>query len=218
MAAALDTRKGGSRRGAIMAAASRLLSNKGFTATTTLAIARAAGISKRDLYSEFPSKARLLEAMIDHGVREMARSLTMAAPTTRAAFFEMLEAFGGAFLTAMLGADRIGLYRAAIAESATVPALGRALLDTGGGYTLAIVRDFFRAASVGGLVDFPAVDAATAIYFRMLLGDLMLTALLDPTRRPDQAGIEVRARCAVEVMARLEGVTWQGVPRQLVAP
>jgi AcrR family transcriptional regulator len=207
-----DAPKGSPRRGAILATVARLLPDMGFQAITTARIAREAGISKRDLYGAFPSKAHLLEALIEHGVQTMARSLTIAPPTTPEAFRAALETFGIDFLGAMLSPERLAIYRAAIAEAATAPALGRALLDTGAGHTIAIVTEFLATATARGLVDLPSPSATTAIYFRVLLGDLMLTALLDPVRRPDPATIQARARFAVEVITRLQGMAWTGPP------
>jgi AcrR family transcriptional regulator len=62
-------------RGAILMAALRLFSQKGYKTTTTDAIARKAGISKGLIYNYFPSKEKILEALIDEFIERVIPAL-----------------------------------------------------------------------------------------------------------------------------------------------
>jgi len=73
------------RRAAIMEAAIRLFSERGFRGTTTRALADAVGVSEPILYEHFKSKRDLFEAIIDVKSREgVARATALLKPLAEA--------------------------------------------------------------------------------------------------------------------------------------
>ncbi len=63
------------RKKAIVEAAVRLFSEKGFRGTTTRELARSAGISEALLFQHFPSKKKLYQAIFEHKMAERLPSL-----------------------------------------------------------------------------------------------------------------------------------------------
>jgi AcrR family transcriptional regulator len=168
------------RRSHVLAAASAVIQAKGYAAATTLDIATAAGVSKRDLYALFPTKVALLEAMIRDGVADMTKPIALQPARNRADVYQGLSAFGDAFLTRLLSPSVLGLYRIAVAEAPASPVLGRLLIEAGAGTTKQVVSDFVAAALKAGHVRFEQPAAAIGVFFHVLLGDLRLQALLAP--------------------------------------
>jgi AcrR family transcriptional regulator len=73
------------RRAAIMEAAIRLFSERGFRGTTTRALADACGVTEPVLYEHFKSKRELFEAIIDVKSREgVARATALLQPLAEA--------------------------------------------------------------------------------------------------------------------------------------
>jgi len=68
-------------RKAILKAALKLFSQKGYGETTTAEIARKVGISKGLIYNYFPSKDAILESLITESVREALPALKVSAKT-----------------------------------------------------------------------------------------------------------------------------------------
>lgn len=188
-----------------MDAAGRLLIEDGYAAMTTLAVAKAAGVSKRDLYAFFPSKEALLAALVEESVDTMVAPVRLAPPEDPRGFYAGLAQFGRTFLAGLLDPRRLALYRLAIAEASTSPQIARTLLEKGRGATVAAVSDYFAAATHRGLVSFPNVPAAMGAYLDVLMGDLQIGFLLAPDRRADPALIEHHVRHALLVVQALDG-------------
>jgi AcrR family transcriptional regulator len=192
------------RRLAILKAATVAFAEKGYAAATTLDIARAAGVSKRDLYAVFPSKQALTEAWVRHGVSEMTAPVALAVPRDRAEVYAALRAFAVSFLEVLLRPTVLDLYRVAIAEAPSAPELGRLLRDAGAGATRTRVDAYIRSAVDAGLVRYVSLEAASGVFFFILLGDLRLVALLDPENPVDRATIARRVDLALLALQRME--------------
>jgi AcrR family transcriptional regulator len=192
------------RRDAILKAAGNVFRNKGFQRATTLDIAKAAGVSKRDLYAAFPSKDALLTAMITSGVTTMTLPISLEPAADRAAFYAALQVFGKSLLGQLLSPETLSLYRMAIAEAPSSPALGKALIDAGAGATTTLVSSYVQKAEAAGLVHFARHDMAIGTFFFVLLGDQRLAALLDPDHPSGSERVDRQAALAVAVLQRME--------------
>jgi AcrR family transcriptional regulator len=192
------------RRSAILEAASKVFQAKGFQRATTLDIASAAGVSKRDLYALFASKDALLEAMIRRGVDAMVPPAALRPAASRDEVYRALAAFGAALLDLLLSPSVLGLYRLAIAEAPTSAAVGEALLQAGARRSTERVAEFLAAAEADGHVAYVRRDAAVGAYFFALFGDLQMRALLAPSRLIEPAERQRHAALAVLVLQRME--------------
>ena len=197
------------RREAVLQAAGKVFFDKGFDRATTLEIATAAGVSKRDLYALFQSKELILEALISGSVTRMAAPVDLAAPKNRAHTLATLEAFGIQFLTFLLGPEPMSLYRLAIALADRNPATGRALLKAGIEGTTERFAAFVHRASDAGYLQISADDRADAIasYLSVVIGGLQMCQLLDPTTQATADDIAGNVRRAMKVLLSWERKT-----------
>ena len=96
------------------------------------AIAAAVGGSKTTLWSLFPSKLALFEAVVDMVVREYGSALTVdlaSAPDVEAGLIRM----GDAIMDTIMSDAVTNIHRLVMGEAARVPELGRAMFERGPG-------------------------------------------------------------------------------------
>ncbi len=131
------------RRKAILTAGLEVLIEKGWRATSMIAIARKASASKETLYNWFGDKAGFSGALI----RENAQGLDQALPSDFAAMSleDGLQAFGEEFLGLITGDASVAINRAAIAEAGGDAGLGQALLAEGKGKSLPRLAEWLSA-------------------------------------------------------------------------
>ncbi len=194
------------RRDAIVQAAAKVFCGKGFDGATTLEIATAAGVSKRDLYALFATKDLILEAMIADSVARMAAPVDLGAPQSRTHVLATLEAFGTQFLTFLLSPEPMSLYRLAIASADRNPATGRALMKAGIEGTTSRFASFVSQAIDAGYLGIADADrdAAVASYFSVAIGGLQMCQLLDPTAPATDGDIASNVRRAMTVLLHWE--------------
>lgn len=110
----------------LLKAGVQLFLRHGYEKTSMDAVAAKAGISKRTLYSRFPSKAGLFEAVVNSVLERSMRSFK-ESPAALTAFPSALRAFATNLLDAMLVADVVALERVVIGEAAQFPDLAARL-------------------------------------------------------------------------------------------
>lgn len=139
----------------ILEAATELMLEQGYGATSIEAVAARAGVSKRTFYHRFPDKAALVQAVVARVV-ESARPTGDPALPPDASLADTLQAFGRQTLRAALSPRVLALYRLIVGESHRFPDLLAAVAMSGA-----------RARAVAQLVErmraeFPRLDAAEA--------------------------------------------------------
>lgn len=115
------------RRSAILEAATALVAQRGFDATPTLAIAKAAGISHAYLFRLFPTKDDLIVALVKQCNARVAHTMQQAASEAAATGRPPLEAMGQAYTELLEDRDLLLLQLHAHAASATMPAVREAM-------------------------------------------------------------------------------------------
>ncbi|MBI2760222.1 MAG: TetR/AcrR family transcriptional regulator [Chloroflexi bacterium] len=106
------------KAGAILDAAARVFSERGYERATMTEVARAAGFSKASAYHYFESKEAVLRALLARSLDELTRAVAEADPGPDAAprvrLARLLEAYLHAFVTRisvvtplLLGLDRL---------------------------------------------------------------------------------------------------------------
>jgi AcrR family transcriptional regulator len=96
------------------------------------AIAAAVGGSKTTLWSLFPSKLALFEAVVDAAVRDYGIALTVdldSAPDVETGLIRM----GDSIMATIMSEPITELHRLVMGEAARVPELGRAMFERGPG-------------------------------------------------------------------------------------
>jgi len=196
----------GSRTSRIMVAASRLVLEHGYGATSMDAVARAAGVSKATLYAHFTSKADLFAAIV---ASECARVVpALAGPDIDALpVTEALERMGRNFLDLVLSANALGVFRVVVAETSRFPELGRAFYRSGPERTLAMLSDYLERADRRGLLAVPDPLAAAELLWGMIRSHFHLRCLLGvDSEAPDAAERDLHVRRAVSLFVRGHGM------------
>lgn len=110
------------RRARILAVAERCFFAQGFEGCSVDAIAAEAGMSKRDLYGCFPSKAALFEAVARNVFGQTTRG-TIAAPARSLGVRRTLLQFARSLFEAFADEGNLGLFRAIIGTGRHFPEL-----------------------------------------------------------------------------------------------
>lgn len=120
------------RRQAYIAAAQRLFFAHGYGATSMNAIAAAVGGSKTTLWTLFPSKLALFEAVVEGIVRDYGAALTVdldGAPDVETGLVRM----GDSIMETIMSEQVTGIHQLVMGEAARVPELGRVMFERGPG-------------------------------------------------------------------------------------
>ncbi|WP_108662303.1 TetR/AcrR family transcriptional regulator [Acuticoccus kandeliae] len=180
------------RETAILDAVEAVAATKGLQGTTMSAIARAAGMSKRTLYTIYDSRDALFEAWVRRVrasiIRPLGKEEEDLPVEERLRRMLRYEAQG------TVSEHRIMVLRALVAEGQRHPELARAFMRAGPETVRAMVRDELDRAVARGEIE--AEDTACAA---KLLCDMVFTNPLDKLVDPEPA-----ITCAANVETRLE--------------
>jgi AcrR family transcriptional regulator len=161
------------RREEILSVAMTLVAERGFDATPTLAIAKAAGISHAYLFRLFPSKEELNVALVARCNATIRETFARAAESAKARGEDPGVAMGTAYMELMGTRDAILVQLHAHAASPTHPEIREAM------------RDAFRSlyALIAEVTDWPAEEVGGFFAHGMLL-NVSLALGLDEVDEP----------------------------------
>lgn len=168
----------------------------GYIAASMDDIARAAGMSKRTLYQLFPSKAALLDAVIEAHLAPLHISSEIEdEPDLETALTGMLEAVA----RHLLSPTQAGIFRLIATEASRSPELVTAFHRAGPARgASALERRLAREAAQGRLrVSSPG--AAVGLLFAMAFGTTQIGVLLGRNDLPDTAEIARHVRETVGI-------------------
>lgn len=186
-------------------AALNMLLNKGYTATSMLAVAKAAKTSNQTMYRLYPNKQSLFAALVTQNTKRVASQIEELleieqSPTAR------LQGLGVALLTMLLSDEAIVLNRAAVGDVSDTQKLGAALAQNGRDVVAPKVHEIcsqFLSAKIGKS---PAPETAqefTATYLDVLIGDLQIRRATGAIPRLEPSAIAARAARAFDIMKQL---------------
>ncbi len=168
------------KQGQILSGARRVFLREGFAAASTDVIAREAGVSKRTLYSYYPSKEELFQ--------DVLRGLTIENPQTQVLEFvrgiepssqeelrEALVRLAEKILSTMMDPEYLALLRTIIADSHRFPKLGEIFRSTVPERGIRESSAMIQCSQRNGLL----VDGDPEIMARMLMGPLLSYAMID---------------------------------------
>ena len=133
------------RRDAILKVASASFLNNGYAATSMSAIAAELGGSKATLWSYFPSKEELFEAVIDYRVavfREQVKEILVPSDDAEAT----LLCFSKSLIAKVTSPEAIALQRVTIAETNRFPEIGKIYHRNGAGLIRTLLTEFLSDA------------------------------------------------------------------------
>lgn len=173
---------GSSQRQRILRAAMTLFMERGYAATSTLAIASAAKVSKRDLYAAFASKRDIMAACVRKRAGEMQAPLLLERPATRDELAAILVRYGVGLRVGVADPQVIAAYRLAITEAPHTREVAQALHEEGRVAAFNAVAGLMRAAQEAGVLRPGPVEPMAGLYLSLLIGDLVLEHLLGFTQ------------------------------------
>jgi len=189
---------------AIVSAATILFLRDGFVATSMEAVATAAGVSKRTLYSRFADKPVLFRAAVTRLIARWLPSFDEAIEQT-APLEQALLLAARHMLAAALAPEALALYRLLVAEAERIPDLPALLHQVGAGTAIVRIAERLRREGV------PDPWWAAAQFQRLVLTGPQHHAMgLAPPLGPEA----LEAWAAQCVALFLRGVKGQGAPRR----
>ena len=187
----------------ILCAAMETFIEKGYAGASTLAIARRARVSKRELYALFGSKQAMLAACIADRAQRMGVPGALPRPRSRQMLAALLARFGTVLLREICSPEVIAVFRLAVLEAQRSPEVARTLDAHGRRASRAAARRVLARARAAGLIGGGDLRAMTEQYLALLWGDLFMRVLLRLEEVPSAAALARRARRATEGFQRL---------------
>ncbi len=175
------------RHSALLDAAVRLFTARGYAATTIDAVAVEAGVSKRTIYARFTDKAGLFVAAIDR---------LHAHEAEHAAGDRNLETVATQIVHTLHGDDAVTLHRLVVAEAHQFPELAATFYARGPQSSITALA---RLLTADGLPD--AELHAEALY-SLLLGEPHRRRLLGLTSAPSLSEAREHATAALRLLRR----------------
>lgn len=159
----------------IVDVAAQLMLEHGYHGTSIEAVAGAAGVAKRTLYSRFPDKSDLFAAVIER------RRVRFLAPVSRISaaggtIREQLTLIGRHMLDWALKPDTVALKRLMAAEIDRFPELARALHREGREQTIDAIAAVLDAARQAGVLRAIDMRFAALQFLEMVMGPADLLA------------------------------------------
>lgn len=189
------------RREAIIAVAYASFLKHGYAATTMSGIAATIGGSKATLWSYFPSKEALFEAVLDTAISAYRAQLSSLLGTSTDPE-RTIRTFCVSLLGRLTQPEALALQRLAHGEAGRFPEVGTAFYERGPKTMQALLAAFISSAMDRGLLrrDDPmrAARALTGLCMSGCLQQLLLGKLAAPT--PDM--IAADAAAAAEIFLR----------------
>lgn len=139
------------RRDAILTVAARYFLEHGYAATTMSGIAAALGGSKATLWSYFPSKELLFEAVLDR-VTSIFREQIAPLLESGKDFETTLRCFAARFIEKVTTPEAIELHRLVAGEAGRFPEVGRIFYRRGPRATFEMIGHFIGVAMDRGVI------------------------------------------------------------------
>ena len=185
-------------------AAQRLFQDRGFTGTSTDAIASAAGVSKETLYRHYRTKEDLLSDVLQHFFADAIPPTLIDRLSLQDDLQVTLSGLARSALGYMMKPDYLALLRVILTEAPHQPGVAVLFQTTVPMQAISIIKGILGAAHGRGLI--PAVDFDAAA--RLFVGWMLSFAILDglfvvdgPPRIPSEAQQEAIVRLFVKAVS-----------------
>ncbi len=180
----------------VLAGARCVFLEQGFEGASVDEIARVAGTSKATLYSHFPDKRTLFEAVVTRECRRMAEtafeSIDPEAPIEVA-----LTRIGVGFSEFLVSPGAVAMFRMVIAESGRFPDIGENFYMVGPQRLRDRIAEVLRRGADRGELDIDDFDIAAEQFGDLCKSHLFLRRLLRIGDPPDAAALRANAQAAV---------------------
>ncbi|MBL9051177.1 MAG: TetR/AcrR family transcriptional regulator [Tabrizicola sp.] len=171
----------------ILDAALKVFAAQGYSGTTMDAVAAEAGVTKPTLYSYFPSKESLFQAMM-LGKRDLMLDV-FAHPSAKGMVADLLG-FAWAYADTVMRPDMLSLARLIIGEVSRFPEIGRAYQASGPDHLLRGIMRYLEDQREAGRLAFDDAELAAQDLWGLILSAPRTQALYMPDAIPDRRMLE----------------------------
>jgi AcrR family transcriptional regulator len=175
------------RERAILDAALKVFAAMGYTGTTMDAVAAEAGVTKPTLYSYFPSKESLFQAMM-LGKRDLMLDI-FAHPSRKGMVTDLVQ-FAWTYAETVMRPDMLSLARLIIGEVSRFPEIGRAYQASGPDHLLRGIMRYLETQREAGRLAFDDAELAAQDLWGLILSAPRTQALHMPDALPDRATLD----------------------------
>jgi AcrR family transcriptional regulator len=172
------------RERAILDAALKVFAATGYTGATMDAVAAEAGVTKPTLYSYFPSKESLFQAMM-LGKRDAMLDV-FEHPSDQGMVADLLV-FAWAYADTVMRPEMLALARLIIGEVQRFPEIGRAYQASGPDHLLRGIMRYLEGQRRAGRLEFQDTELAAQDLWGLILSAPRTQALYMPDTLPDRA-------------------------------
>lgn len=190
--------RGPRKRQAVIEAARRVFTEKGYNASME-EVAFEAEVSKQTIYNQFGSKEQLFHAMVEERVAEMIQPLIEAAPDSDPR--EVLSRIGRIYHNRIIAPDNIKMVRALIAAPNAAGVL-RDIYAHGPSKFAQTFADWLAALDARGRLRVADPRLAAEHFISFTFGGLYMRRLFGIEAPLDQEDIERRVAYCVEAFLR----------------
>jgi TetR/AcrR family transcriptional regulator, mexJK operon transcriptional repressor len=189
------------KRAALIRAAARLFTTRGYGETSIEQVAQEAGVSKLTVYSHFEGKEHLFSQVIEgkceqhFGGRDLTRFADRKAE-------EALPEIARRFVDLLLNDEVIAMHRMMLGASNSHADLCQLFWDSGPAPALASLAELLRHYHERGELHVPDADWAADHFFALLHGKLHLRATLGIGRQAGRRQVAELLASAVGVFLR----------------
>ncbi|WP_282610207.1 TetR/AcrR family transcriptional regulator [Pelagibius sp. Alg239-R121] len=188
------------KRNAIVSAASRLFLDSGYGETSMDAIAAEAEVSKRTVYSYFPGKDALFEAVMTDLCESETGMSNADLPDDPAD--QVLPCVGRNFLKIISSDMVLTIFRIAASESARFPELGDTFYRAGPQRSIQNLAAYLRGRERAGELQIADPEMAAAQFLALVKSDYFVRLVLGVGPKPSEADVERVVSSAVQVFLR----------------
>lgn len=174
------------RERAILDAALKVFAAQGYSGASMDAVAAEAGVTKPTLYSYFPSKESLFQAMM-LGKRDVM--LDVFEHPSHDGMVADLLVFAWAYADTVMRPEMLSLARLIIGEVQRFPEIGRAYQASGPDHLLRGIMRYLDGQRRAGRLDFEDAELAAQDLWGLILSAPRTQALYMPDALPDRADL-----------------------------
>lgn len=193
------------RREAIIGVAHAYFLQHGYAATTMSGIAATIGGSKATLWSYFPSKEALFEAVLDRATAHF-RERIVSVLVPEADFETTLRSFCRHFLEKVTNPESIALHRLIVGEAGRVPEIGEMFYQRGPNTMIRLLGGFIELGMARGKLRADDPRKAAKQLLALCLHGNHQQLMLGRIDRVDAAQIAIDADTAVDLLLRAYAV------------
>jgi AcrR family transcriptional regulator len=175
------------RERAILDAALKVFAAQGYTGASMDAVAAEAGVTKPTLYSYFPSKESLFQAMM-LGKRDAMLDV-FEHPSDQGMVADLLV-FAWAYADTVMRPEMLSLARLIIGEVQRFPEIGRAYQASGPDHLLRGIMRYLDGQRRAGRLAFEDAELAAQDLWGLILSAPRTQALYMPDALPDRATLQ----------------------------